>query len=69
MQHIFTRDFVLQQFANQAENIFRQSNRRSNLEKAYTELVRTIFDQIVRVANEHPKTPREVVMLGEFWFQ
>ncbi|XP_064608432.1 exocyst complex component 1-like isoform X2 [Liolophura sinensis] len=55
-----------EQFANQAENIFRGSNRRSNLEKAYTELVRTIFDQIVRVANEHPKTPREVVMLENF---
>ncbi|WAR00182.1 EXOC1-like protein [Mya arenaria] len=46
-------------FANQAENIFRGSERHTDLDKAYQRLVRAIFDTINRIAAEHPKTPRE----------
>ncbi|XP_052794557.1 exocyst complex component 1-like isoform X2 [Mya arenaria] len=53
-------------FANQAENIFRGSERHTDLDKAYQRLVRAIFDTINRIAAEHPKTPREVIMMENF---
>ena len=55
---------VLQDFANQAESIFRGSERHTDLDKAYSRLVRTIFDNINRISEDHPKTPREVIMMG-----
>ncbi|KAK3099143.1 hypothetical protein FSP39_000104 [Pinctada imbricata] len=51
-------------FATQAESIFRGSQRHAHLDKAYATLVSVIYEQIVRVANEHPKTPKEVVMMA-----
>ena len=54
----------LQDFANQAESIFRGSERHTDLDKAYSRLVRTIFDNINRISEDHPKTPREVIMMG-----
>ena len=57
----------LQDFANQAEAIFRGSERHTDLDKAYKNLVRAIFDNICRIAAEHPKTPREVIMMGRFF--
>ncbi|CAH1777406.1 unnamed protein product, partial [Owenia fusiformis] len=53
-------------FANQAERIFKGSDRRTDLDRSYRTLVHTIFEQIGRVASEHPKTPRSVVMLENF---
>ena len=53
-----------QDFANQAESIFRGSERHTDLDKAYSRLVRTIFDNINRISEDHPKTPREVIMMG-----
>ena len=60
--------FIPQEFATQAENIFRGSQRHAHLDKSYATLVAVIFEQIVRVANEHPKTPKEVVMMGRCYF-
>ncbi|ESO90675.1 hypothetical protein LOTGIDRAFT_233685 [Lottia gigantea] len=53
-------------FANLAEHIFRGSERRTDLEKAYTKLVNVVFEQIVRVAKEHQKTPKDVVLMENF---
>ncbi|XP_048237004.1 exocyst complex component 1-like isoform X1 [Haliotis rufescens] len=53
-------------FANLAERIFKGSNRHADLEKAYAKLVQVIFEQIVRVATEQQKNPREVVMMENF---
>ncbi|GFS06267.1 exocyst complex component 1 [Elysia marginata] len=51
-------------FTNLAEAIFRGSDRHADLDKAYTKLVGVVFEQIVRVANEHQKTPKEVVLMA-----
>ena len=56
---------LFQDFANQAENIFRGSERHTDLDKAYQRLVRAIFDNILRISSEHLKTPREVIMMGK----
>lgn len=53
-------------FTNLAEAIFRGSDRHADLDKAYTKLVSVVFEQIVRVANEHQKTPKEVVLMENF---
>ena len=55
----------LQEFARQAETIFRGSERRADLDKAYNKLVAAIFTEISRVATESQKTPREVVLFGK----
>ncbi|BFZ14807.1 hypothetical protein BsWGS_17846 [Bradybaena similaris] len=55
-----------EEFTNLAESIFKGSDRHADLDKAYTKLVRVIFEQIVRVALEHQKTPREVVLMENF---
>ena len=54
-----------QDFANLAEAIVKGSDRRTDLNKAYSKLVRVLFEQIQRVAGEHQKTPREVVLMGK----
>ena len=54
----------IKDFANLAEAIFRGSDRHADLDKAYTKLVGVVFEQIDRVANEHQKTPKEVVLMG-----
>ncbi|KAH7939148.1 hypothetical protein HPB52_007579 [Rhipicephalus sanguineus] len=55
-----------EEFAKQAEAIFRQSERRADLDKWYTRLVRAMFDAIGRIAVEHQRTPPEVVRLENF---
>ena len=60
---------MFQEFATQAENIFRGSERHTDLDKAYNRLVRTIFDNINRISEDHPKTPREVIMMGKFAYE
>jgi hypothetical protein len=54
----------LQDFARQAEAIFRGSDRRSDLDKAYVQLLSKMFSEISRVASESQKTPHEVVLFG-----
>lgn len=55
-----------EEFARQAEAIFRGSERRADLDKAYQKLVAAIFSEISRVANESQKTPREVVLFENY---
>ena len=55
-----------QTFAEEAEMVFKGSERRGDLDKAYTKLVSAQFKAIHRIAVEHQKTPRDVVMFENF---
>lgn len=58
-----------EQFAKQAEGIFRTSNsRRTDIDRWYNNLIRAIFDAINRLANEHHKTPSEMVRLENYHY-
>lgn len=52
-------------FARTAEKIFKNSDRKVDLEKWYTKLVSTMFDAIVIHSREHHKTPQEVIKMGK----
>lgn len=54
-------------FARTAENIFKNSDRKVDLEKWYTKLIHTMFEAIITHSTEHPKTPAEVVKMGTFF--
>ena len=54
-----------EQFAERAERIVMGTDRRMNLDKAYNEMLTVLFDTIERLADEHPKTPRNVVLFGK----
>jgi len=56
---------IFQEFAQQAESIFKGSEHRAALDKAYIQIVSTVFEEIGRVAMESQKTPGAVVMMGE----
>ena len=56
---------ISQDFANLAQATFKNSDRHTDLNKAYARVVRVIFKQIEQVAFGHQKTPREVVLMGE----
>lgn len=45
--------------------MFKNSERRNDLDKAYHHLIRVVFDNVERMAEEHQKTPRGVVMMGK----
>ncbi|XP_066588427.1 exocyst complex component 1 [Prorops nasuta] len=53
-------------FAKTAEKIFRNSDRKIDLEKWYTKLVNTMFEAIVTHSAEHHKTPQEVIKMENF---
>ncbi|XP_061540285.1 exocyst complex component 1 isoform X7 [Phycodurus eques] len=55
-----------EEFAELAETIFRNAERRGNLDKAYVKLIRAVFMNVEKVANESQKTPRDVVMMENF---
>ena len=46
--------------------MFKNSDRRTDLDRAYHHLIRVLFENIERLAEEHQKTPRAVIMMGEF---
>lgn len=48
-----------------SESVFKNSERRTDLDKAYHHLIRVVFINVERMAEEHQKTPRAVVMMGE----
>lgn len=52
-------------FARTAENIFKNSDRKIDLEKWYTKLISTMFEAIVIHSTEHHKTPPEVIKMGK----
>ncbi|XP_031844044.1 exocyst complex component Sec3 [Nomia melanderi] len=53
-------------FAKAAEKIFKNSDRKVDLEKWYTKLVSTMFEAIVIHSREHHKTPQEVIKMENF---
>lgn len=55
-----------EEFAKQAETIFKGSDRRIDLDKWYVKLVHAMLEAIPRIAKEHPKTPKEVIMMENF---
>ncbi|XP_050194814.1 exocyst complex component 1 isoform X1 [Myiozetetes cayanensis] len=55
-----------EEFAALAESIFKNAERRGDLDKAYTKLIRAVFVSVEKVANESQKTPRDVVMMENF---
>uniref|UniRef100_A0A5F7Z9M8 Exocyst complex component 1 n=1 Tax=Macaca mulatta TaxID=9544 RepID=A0A5F7Z9M8_MACMU len=55
-----------EEFAGLAESIFKNAERRGDLDKAYTKLIRGVFVNVEKVANESQKTPRDVVMMENF---
>lgn len=55
-----------EEFSNSAENIFRKTERRTDLDKWYVQLVNAIFDHIPIHASEHNKTPDQVVRMENF---
>ncbi|XP_034169399.1 exocyst complex component 1 isoform X2 [Pangasianodon hypophthalmus] len=57
---------VFEEFAELAETIFRNAERRGDLDKAYVKLIRAVFINVEKVANESQKTPRDVVMMENF---
>ncbi|XP_062858180.1 exocyst complex component 1 isoform X2 [Trichomycterus rosablanca] len=57
---------VFEEFAELAETIFRNAERRGDLDKAYVKLIRAVFTNVEKVANESQKTPRDVVMMENF---
>ena len=48
-----------------SESVFKNSERRADLDKAYHHLIRVVFANVERMAEEHQKTPRAVVMMGK----
>ena len=57
-----------QQFAEQAETVFKGSDRRGDLDKAYTKLIAAQFGAIHKIALEHQKTPSDVVIFGNYFY-
>ncbi|KAJ9582030.1 hypothetical protein L9F63_003613 [Diploptera punctata] len=53
-------------FAKTAEAIFKNTDRRTDLDKWYTKLVGAMFEAIPKCAAEHHKTPQEVVKMENF---
>nr|CAD7407264.1 unnamed protein product [Timema poppensis] len=53
-------------FARTAESIFKNTERRNDLDKWYTKLMGAMFEAILRNAVEHHKTPEEVVKMENF---
>uniref|UniRef100_A0A2L2Y966 Exocyst complex component 1 n=1 Tax=Parasteatoda tepidariorum TaxID=114398 RepID=A0A2L2Y966_PARTP len=55
-----------EKFARQAENIFKASERRTDLDRWYSKLAKTMFEEIVKISLEHQKTPQEVIQMENF---
>lgn len=55
-----------EKFARQAEIIFRNSERRTDLNKWYNKIMKAMFDEVKRIAEDHQKTPQEVILMENF---
>ncbi|BES93772.1 exocyst complex component sec3 [Nesidiocoris tenuis] len=53
-------------FARTAEQIFKDTSRRADLDKWYVKLVAAMFEAIPAIAADHPKTPTEVIKMENF---
>ncbi|XP_031555794.1 exocyst complex component 1-like isoform X2 [Actinia tenebrosa] len=55
-----------EEFVENSEGIFKNAERRTDLDKAYIQLTRVVFDNVERVAMESLKSPKAVVMLENY---
>jgi hypothetical protein len=55
------------QFAEKCERIVMGSDKRMDLDNAYKKLISALFDTIDKLSEEHPKTPRSVVLLENYY--
>lgn len=55
-----------EEFSVISEGVFKNSERRNDLDKAYHHLIRVLFENVERMAEEHQKTPRAVVMMENY---
>lgn len=55
-----------EEFACISESVFKNSKRRNDLDKAYHSLIRVVCANVERMAEEHQKTPRAVVMMENY---
>merc|ERR1712179_855873 len=53
-------------FVTSTESVFKNSDRRSDLDKWYSIIVSEMINSINRLANEHSKTPSEVIRMENF---
>ncbi|XP_073987849.1 exocyst complex component Sec3 isoform X2 [Rhodnius prolixus] len=53
-------------FAKTAESVFKESDRRADLDKWYVKLVGAMFEAIPTIAMDHPKTPPEIIKMENF---
>jgi len=58
--------FDFEEFVELAESIFRDCERRTDIDKAYKVLIKSVFDSVERVAAESYKTPAEVVKFENY---
>nr|XP_018898430.1 PREDICTED: exocyst complex component 1 isoform X2 [Bemisia tabaci] len=58
--------YNFEEFARTTEQIFKDTERRADLDKWYIKLVGAIFEAIPIVAADHPKTPPEVIKMENF---
>ncbi|XP_071949546.1 exocyst complex component 1-like isoform X2 [Antedon mediterranea] len=57
---------TFERFAEQAESIFKGTDRRADLDKSYSKLISAQFKAIHKIAIEHQKTPSDVVIFENF---
>ncbi|XP_048589253.1 exocyst complex component 1 isoform X2 [Nematostella vectensis] len=55
-----------EEFAEISEGIFKSAERRTDLDRAFHQLIKVVFDNVERVAAEHVKSPRAVVTLENY---
>ncbi|XP_078067672.1 exocyst complex component 1-like [Mustelus asterias] len=55
-----------EEFVTVAETIFKNAERRGDLDKAYNKLIATVFTSIENIASMNLKTPPDVVMMENF---
>ncbi|XP_065058911.1 exocyst complex component 1-like [Rhopilema esculentum] len=62
----FTFVTKFEEFSNIAEVIFKGSDRRGDIDKAYSKLIQVMFDNIERISFEHEKIPPEIIMFENY---
>ncbi|KAL1138810.1 hypothetical protein AAG570_008872 [Ranatra chinensis] len=55
-----------EEFVKTAESVFKETDRRTDLDKWYTKIVGAMFESIPIIAADHQKTPPEVIKMENF---
>ena len=54
-----------QEFARTCDAVFKRSERRTDLERWHTRLLTAMLEAIPKVAQDHGRSPQEVIKMGE----